>query len=304
MSGTKTPIATANMPLIEGIDMEIAAPPGGGWVTRFIRDGGTLTEDRSPGEPWIDPRAPGRLTKVLSEAVPTLSGKAIKAAIVSAFDDLKDSKDGQKLISESAARVIAATVSVTIELSEPPVTIVTLDNGGTLEFSSREMGRLWATDLNERWYSARRDLLQANRRDFITVAEHWLSIAEETEPLDVRSPWVVIAERLQKQIAPLPRSTDPVALKRYGVWQKPGGPLWVLPEVIYEVLQAGGFSPYDSRFARYLKQAGILIDGPKVIRHAPGPKGITRAWGFDPEFKDDTDAGPGILLSDDQEGTT
>ena len=56
--------------------MEIGAVPGGGWITRFGRNGDTLAEDRSNTEPWIDRRAPGRLTKALATAAPRTPGPA------------------------------------------------------------------------------------------------------------------------------------------------------------------------------------------------------------------------------------
>ena len=137
-----TPTSSVTVPLIEGIEMEIAAAPGGGWVTRFTRNGDTLTEDRSGAEPWIDKRATGRLTKALAEAVPTLKEKAIKEAITAVFDGIRGSPDGKALVSEPAARVIGATKAVTVEMCDPPVYRVELIDGAILTFSNRDMAAL------------------------------------------------------------------------------------------------------------------------------------------------------------------
>jgi len=284
-----TPTSSVTLPLIEGIKMEIAAAPGGGWVTRFTRNGDTLAEDRNSTEPWIDRRAPGRLTKALAAAVPTLKEKAIKEAITAVFDGIRESPDGAALISEPAARVINATESVTIEMTDPPITIVNLEGQGMLTFTAREIGNLSVFALNERWYSARHEVLLAKKSDFVKIANYWLSIAEESEPSQFESPWPVVAEELAARLAPIPRKTDRSALEKFGIWQEPGGLLWVRSKIFQDLLREAGFSPYDNRFARYLEAEGILIERSKKIRVDSGA--VLRAYGLNPEFKIDVDSG-------------
>lgn len=284
-----TPTSSVTLPLIEGIKMEIAAAPGGGWVTRFTRNGDTLTEDRNSTEPWIDRRAPGRLTKALAAAVPTLKEKAIKEAITAVFDGIRESPDGAALISEPAARVINATESVTIEMTDPPITIVNLEGQGMLTFTAREIGNLSTYALNERWYSARREVLLAKKSDFVKIANYWMSIAEESEPSQFESPWPVVTEELAARLAPIPRKTDRSALEKFGIWQEPGGLLWVRSKIFQDLLREAGFSPYDNRFARYLEAEGILIERSKKIRVDSGA--VLRAYGLNPEFKIDVDSG-------------
>ena len=281
--------SSVTVPLIEGIKMEIAAAPGGGWITRFARNGDTLTEDRSNTEPWIDRRAPGRLTKALAAAVPTLNEKAIKDAITTTFDGIRESPDGAALISEPAARVINATESVTIEMTDPPITIVNLDDHGILTFTAREIGNLSTYALNERWYSARHEVLLAKKSDFVKIANYWLSIAEESEPSQFESPWPVVTEELAARLAPIPRKTDRSALEKFGIWQEPDGLLWVRSKIFHDLLREAGFSPYDNRFARYLEAEGILIERSKPIRVDSGA--LLRAHGLKPEFKIDVDNG-------------
>ena len=282
------------VPLIEGITMEIVNVRGT-WYTAFIRDGAILTEDATRTDPTIDRRALGRLTTALSKAVPTLSEKAIKSAIGAIFEAVRDA---DQLASEAVATVIGATSSVTIEMADPPITTVQLDGGGAMVFSAVDMGNLPAPILNSQWFAARREILLATKADFMTIAEYWLSIADEREPR-IKSVWEPITEKLRERIAPLPRNTDRESLTRFGVWQEPNGPLWVLSTLIQSIVKEEGQSPFDSRFAQYLEREGLLIEGPKVIRAGAQTR---RGWGFTPEFKFDLDDAPGEHLVKDPVG--
>jgi len=286
--------SSAVVPLIEGISMEIANVRGT-WYTAFIRDGAILTEDANRTDPTIDRRAPGRLTAALSKAVPTLSEKAIKSAIGVTFEAVRDAN---QIASEAVATVIGATSSVTIEMADPPITTVQLDGGGTMVFSAADMGNLPAPILNSQWFAARREILLATKEDFRAIAEYWLSVAEEREPR-IKSVWEPITEKLRERIAPLPRNTDRETLTRFGVWQEPNGPLWILSTLIQSIVKEEGQSPFDSRFAQYLEREGLLIAGPKVIRAGVQTR---RAWGFNPEFKFDLDDAPGGSLAEDPVG--
>jgi len=306
VSRTERPVQTVapqartsvSVPLIEGVRMEISAAPGGGWVTRFTRSGETLAEEKSDMEPWADPRVAGRLTRALAAATP-LKETAIRTAIADAFEGIRDSPDGEVMVSEPAACVIGATVGVDIEMTDPPATVVKLDDGGTMIFSSREIAALQPITLNERWYALRRKLLQATRRDFKQIAEYWLSIAEEVEPLGARSVWERITEDLATKIASLPAEEDRDALIRYGIWQEPGGPLWVTSTLIQEVIRDAGKNEYDPGFSRYLKKEGILIENSRRFR--VGNNVQVRAWGLDPAFKPETEVVTSVPLGTDQE---
>ncbi len=291
------PSNSVTIPLIEGVVMEIANVRGT-WYTAFVRDGVMLTEDATRTDPTIDRRAPGRLTAALSAAVPALSEKAIKSAIGTALEGIRAANDGKAIASEAITAVIGATTTVTIETADPPITTVQLEGGGVMVFSAADMGNLPAPVLNSQWFAARREILLATKADFMTIAEYWLSIAEMRDPR-IESVWEPITEKLRERIAPLPRNTDREGLTRFGVWQEPNGPLWVLSTLIQSIVKEEGQSPFDSRFAQYLEREGLLIEGPKVIRAGAQTR---RAWGFAPGFKFDLDDGPGGTLADDPVG--
>ena len=282
-----TPTSSVTVPLLEGIEMEIAAAPGGGWITRFARNGDTLAEDRNSTEPWIDRRAPGRLTKALAAAVPTLNEKAIKDAITAIFDGILESPDGAALISEPAARVISATEAVTVEMCDPPVYRVDLIDGATLTFSNREMAALQPVTLNDRWLAAHPgDPLKATRRDFEEIQEYWFSILEKADPAGSGSVWESIAADLQFAIAGREAGTDKISLLKTGVYQEPGGPLWVSGRVIAEVLRKAGKNENDPGLSQFLKRRGDLIEASKPFRVS---RILIRAWGFSPDFMPEVD---------------
>lgn len=287
-----TPTSSVTVSLIEGIKMEIAAAAGGGWVTRFTRNGDTLTEDRSGAEPWIDRRAPGRLTKALAAAVPTLNEKAIKDAITAKFDGIRESPDGAALISEPAARVINATKAVTVEMCDPPVYRVELIDGAILTFSNRDMAALQPVTLNDRWLAVHPgDPLKANRRDFEEIQEYWFSILEKVDPAGNGSVWESIAADLQFAIAGREAGSDKISLLKTGVYQEPGGPLWVSGRVIAEVLRKAARNENDPGLSQFLKRRGDLIEPSKPFRVS---RILIRAWGFSPDFMPEVDetAGP------------
>lgn len=272
--------------------MEIAAAPGGGWITRFARNGDTLTEDRNSTEPWIDRRAPGRLTKALAAAVPTLNEKAIKEAITAVFDGIRESPDGAALISEPAARVINATKAVTVEMCDPPVYRVELIDGAILTFSNRDMAALQPVTLNDRWLAVHPgDPLKANRRDFEEIQEYWFSILEKVDPAGSGSVWESIAADLQFAIAGREAGSDKISLLKTGVYQEPGGPLWVSGRVIAEVLRKAARNENDPGLSQFLKRRGDLIEPSKPFRVS---RILIRAWGFSPDFMPEVDetAGP------------
>ncbi len=281
------PTSSVVVPLLEGIIMEIAAAPGGGWVTQFARNGDTLTEDRSGAEPWIDKRATGKLTKALAAAAPTLNEKAIKDAISAVFDRLRDTPDGKALVSEPAARVIGATEAVTVEMCDPPVYRVELIDGVTLTFSNREMAALQPVTLNDRWLAAHPgDSLKANRRDFEEIQEYWFSILEKADPSGTGSVWESIASDLQFAIAGLEAGSDKISLLKTGVYQEPGGPLWVSGRVIAEVLRKATKNENDPGLSQFLKRRGDLIQPSRPFRVS---RILIRAWGFSPDFMPEVD---------------
>lgn len=292
--------SSVSFPLIEGITIEFSAVPGGGWVTRFTRSGETLAEEKSDIEPWLDSRSTGRLTRALA-AVTSLKETAIRTAINGVFEEIRDSPDSKAMMSEPAARVINATVAVDIELTDPISIVVTLDNDETMIFSSREIAALQPITINDRWLTVRRgrERLKATRRDFEQIVEYWFSIAKEVEPLGARSVWERIAEDLAVKIAPLPAKEDRDALLRYGIWQEPGGPLWVTSALIQEVIRDAGKNEYDPGFSRYLKKEGILIANSKLFR--VGKNVWARAWGLNPAFKPDAEAVTFAPLDTDRE---
>lgn len=294
--------SSAAMHLIEGIGMEITAAPGGEWVTRFTRDGETLTEDRNGTEPWVDRRAPGRLAAMLREAVPALDQKVIRDAINTAFEEIRSTPDGRALMSEPTARAIDSTSRVTVERCDPPVYQVDLIDGGTLTFTAREMAALQPITLNERWLSAHpRDPLDAKSRDFREIRQYWFSIAEEVEPAGNASPWEGVTERLQRAIAPREVTATKDGLATTGLYQEQGGPLWISGRVIADVLKEAGKGETDSGFSKYLRKNGFLVAPSRT--HRVGQM-VIRAWGFDPGFLPDAEGiCESVDLSPIEEGT-
>ena len=111
--------------------------------------------------------------------------------------------------------------------------------------------------------------------------------------------WERIAEDLAVKIAPLPAKEDRDALLKYGIWQEPGGPLWVTSALIQEVIRDAGKNEYDPGFSRYLKKEGILIANSKLFR--VGNNVRARAWGLNPAFKPDAEAVTFASLDTDRE---
>lgn len=275
------------VPLLEGIALSVAAGPEG-WVTSFTRGGETIAEDRAVALPWIDPRATGRLTNRLHEAVP-LDRKAIRAALLEVFETVRSSPDAGALVSGSVARVIGETAAVSIEESDPPVYIVDLADGGRLIFQNRELADPRPATLNERWLAAHPgDALDANGRDFKTVRDYWFGIAERAEPSGAGSQWEPVAEALQRTLSTLPASTGREGLLRYGLYleERPGGSavLWVASGIIENVLRDRGRSIMDRTFPEFLRRDGALVSGSRRFRIGGV---LCRAWGFDPGFRPD-----------------
>jgi hypothetical protein len=279
---------TGAMPLVEGMTIEIASGRVG-WYTTIARNGAVVCEDISATEPWLDRRAVGRLTSTIRGRIPTLDQGAVREALTAVLDQLRGSPDGQALTAEAVSRVLQATETVQIELTDPPVYVVGLRGGGTLTFSAREIAAIQPVALNERWLTARpREPLGATRRDFAAILSYWFSIAEEIEALGAHSVWEAVAEALQTEIAPLPLETDQTALARYGLYLDGTRTMWVTSRVIQGVIRGAGQDPNDPRFARYLQDRGILVTRSRLIRSGGAP---LRAWGLDPTFKPESESG-------------
>lgn len=271
------------IPLLAGISMTIAADRGG-WRTTFSRGGEPIAEERSKAYPWVGKYAAGHLAGVLCEAEP-LDKKAVKTAIEEAFGLIAQSDDTAALVSEAAARVLAETVSVKVELSDPPAYVVDLEDGKSMVFTAKEVAAHAPIVLNTRWLSVHpREPLNANGGDFEQIIDQWLSIAVEVEPTGSANAWESIVEMLQIRIAPLPVHTSKDGLLKSGLWQEEGGPLWVAGRVIAEVLKDSGRSEADSGFSRYLQSVGILVCPSKPVRVG---RVLVRAWGCSPDLRPD-----------------
>jgi hypothetical protein len=281
MSASKTSLGP--LPLLEGVSITVSARHGGGWLTTLSRGDEVLVEDHAATLPWVDPRGAGRLAAKLHEARPALDQKAIKAALLKIFEDIKKSPDGPGLVSAAVSRAIGETVTVQIELCDPPVYTVTLEGGRDLTFSARVIAAHSAISLNEAWLSVHpREPLNATCADFEEVITYWLSIAEEIEPVGDKNPWEAVAEKLQMQIAGRAVSVTKEGLADAGLYQEEGGPLWVSTRIIQEVLKDAGRDVKDSGFSRYLRSVGVLMCPSRSFR----VMGLfDRAWGFLPDFK-------------------
>lgn len=275
------------IPLLAGISITISADQGG-WRTTFARGDEMIAEDRSKAYPWVGKYAAGHLTGVLCEAEP-LDKKAVKTAIEEAFGLIAQSDDTAALVSDAAARVIGETVSVKVELSDPPAYVVDLEGGKSMIFTAKEVAAHAPIVLNTRWLSVHpREPLNANGGDFEQIIDQWLSIAEEGEPAGSANAWESIVEMLQIRIAPLPVHTSKDGLLKSGLYQEGGGPLWIAGRIVRDVMRESGRSEADSGFSKYLQAAGILICSSRPMR--VGNMRV-RAWGFSPDFRPDD---PGI----------
>lgn len=275
------------IPLLAGISMTIAADRGG-WRTTFARGDVTIAEERSKAYPWVGKYAAGHLTGVLCEAEP-LDKKAVKTAIEEAFGLIAQSDDTAALVSEAAARVIAETVSVKVELSDPPAYVVDLEDGKSLVLSAREIAAHTPLTLNTKWLTVHpREPLNATGADFQQIIEHWLSIAVEVEPTGDGNAWEGVVEALQIKVAPLAVHPTRDGLLKSGLYQEEGGPLWIAGRVIAEAIRESGLKENGSQFSKYLQSTGDLICPSKKVRVG---QMLVRVWGFRSGFRPDD---PGI----------
>lgn len=241
-----------------------------------------LISEEAQTEPWLDRNAPSRLSDLLISAMPILNKGIIRGRLKDCFTTLQDSPDGQSLVSEAVFRVIRETVSVSIERSDPPFYIITLEGGHTLSFIAKEIAIHRPLFLNEKYLSIHpRDPLNANGRDFQKVIEYWLSIAEEVEPAGAVSPWEGIAERLQDRISLEIVHHEIEGLIRSGLYLD-DEVLWISNNLIHDELRQHGKDNDPAGFSRYLNKSGYLIRSSKSHRIGTTYR---RAWGFNPQFR-------------------
>lgn len=290
MSGPacKTSLGRVTLPGLERerISIEVSSTPRG-WVSTFRRADETIADDLGAAAPWIDRRAPGRLTTRLNEAAPALDRKVIKAALLDYFEVIRTAEDAPGIVSEAVARVIGETVSVKVEMSDPPMYVVDLEVGQSLVFEAREIAGRGASALNERWLSRYPTApLRATKKDFDEITDYWLSIAERVEPTGAGSQWEPVAEALQTLLAPLPVGTDKDSLLKTGLFleEQPDKStvLWVSSNLIESVLKDHGKTIMDRTFPEFLARGGDLVAKSRRFRLG----GIRcRAWGFNPSFR-------------------
>jgi hypothetical protein len=267
--------------LMADISIEIAAGREG-WITTFYRARETIVDDVAATEPWIDRTAPGRLSDLLISAVPEFDKKKVRDRLKECFSNLRESPDAEALISAPASRVIGETISVSIELSDPPYYVITLEGGNTLSFTAKEIAARHPITLNEKWLSVHpRQPLNATGRDFGKAIEFWLSIAEEVEPSGTVSPWEVIAEKLQDRVSMEVLHDVPEGLNRTGLYRE-NGTLWISNSMILDILRQFGKDSDPAGFTRYLKKAGYLVHPSKSFRIGNTWR---RAWGFREDFR-------------------
>lgn len=267
--------------LIADISIEIAVGREG-WIISFYRAEEKIVEDEAAIEPWFDRTAPGRLSDLLLSVAPEFDKKKVKDRLKECLDTLSKSPDAAALVSAPAARAIGETVSVSIERSEPPYYIITLEGGNTLSFTAKEIAACHPITLNEKWLSVHpRQPLNANGRDFKKVIEFWLSIAEEVEPSGTVSPWEVVAEKLQDRVSMEALHDVPEGLIRTGLYRE-NGTLWISNSLILDILRQFGKDSDPAGFARYLKKAGSLVHPSKSFRIGNTWR---RAWGFREDFR-------------------
>lgn len=291
---------TGRLSLIGTVSIEIAAE-GNHWITHFFQADRLIAEDKSEKAPWIDKRAPKRLTDTLRRGAPELDKQAVKEAIEVLLSEIQNSPDSGGIVSAVVSRAVDETISVTIEMTDPPTYTVTLDGDRSMTFSAREIAAHRAITLNEKWLSIHpRSPLNASGSDFEALIDYWLGVAEEIEPLGNVSPWECLAQKLQSKLATLAVHQTKEGLIRSGLYQEENGPLWVNNEYINPILKEAGISENTPLFSRYLKKAGILVAHSKpdtVHGHQ------CRCWGLNPAFRpdDDTTAKFAPLNSEEEE---
>lgn len=280
----KTPFQTAIGPVNLIWDISITIKAGHqGWITTFSRAGNSIISYEGKAEPWLDSKAPKELSDLLISAIPELNKGMVRERLTDYFSTLQDSPDGQALVSEAVSRVIRETVSVSIELSDPPSYIITLVGGHTLSLNAKEIADQRTSSLNVNWLSVYpKEPLNANKRDFQKVIEYWLSIAEEVKPSGAVSPWEAIAEPLQDLISKVSIvHPEPAGLIRNGLYDD-GEVLWISNVLIQEELKRQGKDSDPGGFSRYLKSTGYLIHPSKLFRIGTTRR---RAWGFRSDFR-------------------
>lgn len=285
--------------LISDISITIEARPQG-WITTFTKAGDTIISHEAKTEPWLDRKAAKELSDLLFSVLPELNKGYVQERLMDFFSTLQESPDGRALVSEAVSRVMKETVSVSIELSEPPNYIITLVGGHTLSFKAKEIADQSPSSLNVNWLSVYpKEPLNANKRDFQKVIEYWLSIAETVKPAGAVSPWEAIAEPLQDLISKVSIvHPEPSGLIRNGLYDD-GEVLWISNVLIQEELKRQGKDSDPGGFSRYLKSAGYLIHPSKLFRIGTTRR---RAWGFRSDFRSSEAPISSFASLDDEDG--
>lgn len=278
---------TPPVPLVAGASVVVESRLGGSWTTAFVRDGRVIATDDGRVAPWVDPRAPGRLTTVLKSALDRvgvpIERRAVRDAIGDWISALQEVGDGDRVVSAAVSRVIGLTDRVLIEQTRPPTFVITL---GDEEFvlTNTEMASNLTKRINELWLGVFYERLGASAHDWDAIRDYWLSIAERGEPWGDRTPYDGVTSALQIRISAEPMFDVREGLIRSGLYRDQSGIVWVNNSVVQEVLSSGGGDLSIAGFSAHLRREGYLVQTSTV--HRVG--GITvRAWGFAPGFRAD-----------------
>ncbi|MDR9817619.1 MAG: hypothetical protein RJR34_12825 [Candidatus Methanoculleus thermohydrogenotrophicum] len=186
---------------IEDIALDIASDRGI-WYIGIYRRGEKIADDASRSNPLITKGTAKRIADRVKKEFPHLDRKAVQDAADRFFEAVREADE--TITADAVCRVISSIVRVEKEMSDPPVYVVHLSDGKSMEFSTRDLAALQPVTLNERWLAVRDDPLDATGRDFKEIRDHLLAEAVPVDPPGAKSPWERIAEKLETRIAPSP----------------------------------------------------------------------------------------------------
>lgn len=282
--------ATPPVPLVAGVSVSVASRLGGGWRVEFARDGRVIAVEDARIAPWVDPRAPGRLTSLLKGGLDRcdvpIERRAVREAVGDWLAALHEQASEEGITSASVARVVGLTTSVTVELTQPPTFVITLGDA-EMVLSNAEMASDSPKKINELWLANFYEVLGASPLDWREIRDQWLSVAETCEPWGDRTPYDTATTALQVRVSAEAVFDSREGLLRSGVYLD-GEILWVNNSIVEEVLRDS--TNLTSRgFSIHLRREGVLIRTSTVHR----VRGIVcRAWGFTADFRAAEDVSP------------
>jgi len=264
-----------------------------GFITQLRRGEEILSTLHTEREPWISKKNAGELaSNAKSEEYKV---KVLNDAILEIFEDIKASPDVQAITSNTVMKIISATKEVQWERTIPPRMVIFLaDEGreGTICLTPGDLAQKRPVKLNSEWISTIWSDLNATKKDFSQIIEYWHSVKEVVEPIGNVSQWDTVIDEIQTVISALEVEHDKSAIRKGNLYLQEDGKdsdgciraiLWVNNKIVIDALKNASKSENDPSFSNYLSSKEILIAKSKKFRM--GKHETPRAWGFNPDFR-------------------